>query len=172
MKSRDSHKAVVRRTRKYGRGVFARQRIRKGEIIAVFDGPLIDDDFEPWTDDLFQHAIQVGPREWRDSKGIARLINHSCDPNCGIKDLVKIVAMRTIEPGEQITWDYEMTEKNPWFRMRCRCGSPICRRVIGDFRRMPKAIRRKYGNFISEWLQPQSRRPRRRGNHATTRARL
>ena len=57
-KNRDNPKVFVRRTKKYGRGVFARERIRKGEVVAIFDGPLLDDDFDDWTEDLLNHAIQ------------------------------------------------------------------------------------------------------------------
>lgn len=148
----DNPKVIVRNTRKYGKGVFAVKNIRKGELIAVFDGPILDGDFEPWTKDLLYHAIQVGKTRWRDSKGLARWINHSCEPNCGIKRLNRIVAMRPILKGEQITWDYEMTEKSDWFRMRCKCGYPECRKVIGNYSRMPLRVRRKYRGFISTWL--------------------
>ncbi|MGE0763074.1 MAG: SET domain-containing protein [Bdellovibrionales bacterium] len=156
----DSRKVAVRRTKKFGRGVYAIKPIRKNEVIAVFDGVILDDDFEPWTEDLLNHAIQFQKACWRDSKGIARLVNHSCDPNCGIKDLFKIVAMRAIAPGEQITWDYEMTEKNDWWKMRCRCGSPICRRWIGNYSNMPRATRKKYAGYISDWLTKSQRRRR------------
>lgn len=149
----DNPKAIVKRTRKFGRGVFAKAPIRKGEIIAEFDGEFIDADFEEWTEDLLNHVIQYDKEAWRDSKGIARFINHSCEPNCGIRGLFMVVAMRDIEKGEQITWDYEMTERNEWgWKMRCRCGHLTCRKVIGDYRNMPRSIRKKYTGYISEWL--------------------
>lgn len=148
----DNRKVAVKRTKKYGRGVFALAPIRQGEVIAVFDGKIYDDDYAPWTKDLQTHTIQFGPAIWRDSKGCARYINHSCDPNCGIKGLFKVVAMRPIEKGEQITWDYEMTEKSDWWQMKCKCGSPLCRKVIGNYKNMPKAIRKKYKGYISDWL--------------------
>jgi SET domain-containing protein len=154
----DSRKVIVRRTKKYGKAVFAQQTIRKGEVIAAFDGPFYDDDFDQWTEDLLNHAIQYAKTDWRDSKGIARWINHSCEPNCGIKDYFKVVAMRKIEKGEQITWDYEMTEKNDTWKMKCRCGSPGCRKIIGNYKNMPRQIRKKYAGYISDWLLPKSRR--------------
>lgn len=148
----DNRKAVVRRTKKFGRCVFALKKIKKGEEIASFDGRFFDNDFDDWTEDLLNHAIQCGPARWRDSKGIARLINHSCEPNCGIRGKFKVVAMRDIQAGEHITWDYEMTERSPWWKMRCRCGSVLCRGRIGNFRNMPKATRAKYKGYISRWL--------------------
>lgn len=148
----DNKKVKVRTTKTIGKGVFAEKNISKGEIIAVFDGPIIDDNFEPWTDDLYYHAIQIDKTKWRDSIGIARYVNHSCDPNCGIKRRNRIVAMRDIKKGEQLTWDYEMTEKNKYWKMKCRCGSPICRKTIGNFQNMPRKIREKYHGYISSWL--------------------
>lgn len=148
----DNPKARLRRTKKYGWGVYAHKTIRKGEVIAKFDGTFYDNDFAKWTDDLRNHAIQCDKTMWRDSKGLARYINHSCEPNCGIKRRYEIVAMRTIRPGEQVTWDYEMTENSPWWKMRCRCGSKICRKKIGAYKNMPENIRQKYKGFISSWL--------------------
>jgi len=148
----DNPKAVVKRTRRFGRGVFAAEPIRRGELIAAFDGPVFDGDFDDWTDDLRNHAIQIGREKWRDSKGIARLVNHSCEPNCGIKGLNRIVAMRDISAGEHITWDYEMTEKSSWWRMRCRCGSERCRKRIGHHSNLPRSVRLEYRGYISRWI--------------------
>ena len=148
----------MHRTQKYGKAVFALKPIKKGEVIAKFDGPVYDDDYEDWTDDLMNHAIQFGEGLWRDSKGIARYINHSCEPNCGIRDLFKVVAMRDIYQGEEITWDYEMTERNKYWKMKCKCGTPGCRKVIVNFDNMPKKIRQKYKGYISEWLVPKPKK--------------
>ena len=160
----DNPKVRVRKTQKCGKGVFATADIHKGEVIAEFDGPIYEESHEPWTDDLRQHVMQCGPKRWRDSNGIARLINHSCEPNCGIKRLFRVVAMRDIVKGEEITWDYEMTERSSWWRMKCRCGSAGCRKVIGSYSRMPARVRRKYAGYISAWLLREPRKPASRRN--------
>jgi hypothetical protein len=59
----DNPKVRVRRTKKYGHGVCAIADIRKGEVIAQFDGPFSDESFEAWTDELREPAasLQAGP---------------------------------------------------------------------------------------------------------------
>ena len=146
----DSLKVTVRETN-LGKGVFASTLIRKNEAIAKFDGQIYLDDDPRWNTDLDNHCIQFNREKWRDSDGIARLVNHSCSPNCGIKNLFEIVAMRDIETGEEITWDYAMSEDSEW-RMECLCGASSCRKIIGSYQDLPRDIREKYNGYISEWL--------------------
>ncbi len=148
----DNPKCEVRQTRGRGRGVFAKENIKKGEEIAAFDGPVYGWWSKKWTTDLYNHAIQFERYKWRDSNGIARLLNHSCKPNCGIKNLFRLVAMRNIRKGEELTWDYEMTENHPYWRMKCTCNSPKCRKLIGAYDNMPQDVRKKYKGYISTWL--------------------
>ncbi len=149
----DNPKIYLKETKKFGKGVFTRRAIRQGEVVAVFDGQRYDGRFKGWTEELLTHTIQYGRSQWRDSKGIARYLNHSCDPNCGIRGLFQVVARRDIAAGEQLTWDYEMTEKSDWFRLRCQCGSPKCRKVIGHHDRMPATVRSLYKGYLSYWLR-------------------
>ena len=135
-----------------GKGVFATKRIEAGGVIAEFDGAIYPFTHPGWTEDLLNHTIQFERHRFRDARGLARCLNHSCAPNCGIKELFKIVAMRTIEPGEEVTFDYEMTEDSEWWRMQCQCGAPGCRQIIGAYRNMPAAVRARYQGFISDWL--------------------
>ncbi|MFH1161921.1 MAG: SET domain-containing protein-lysine N-methyltransferase [Candidatus Jorgensenbacteria bacterium] len=148
----DNPKVQVKKTKKYGLGTFAREPIRKGGVIASFDGKIYRTDPKYWNGELENHAIQFQKNRWRDSQGIARLINHSCEPNCGLKNTFDIVAMRNIKRGEEITWDYDMTENTRNWRMKCRCGKPNCRKLIGAYRTLPDSVREKYKGYISEWL--------------------
>ncbi len=148
----DNSKAIVKEGQKFGKAVFAKEKILKSEIVAEFDGQIYDWDDKNWTQELYDHVVQFEDRKWRDSTGIARWINHSCEPNCGIRNFFKVTAMRDIEAGEEITWDYEMTEKHPWWRMKCECGSKNCRKEIGNYENMPRVVREKYNGYISEWL--------------------
>ena len=133
-------------------GVFAKEKIKKGEVIAAFDGRVYSSRSSLWNEDLYNHCIQFEEKKWKDSKGIARLLNHSCEPNCGIKNFFEITAMRDIKSGEEVTWDYEMTEDHPYWRMECTCGTKSCSKIIGAYSNMPAATRKKYKGYISQWL--------------------
>lgn len=137
---------------KFGKCLVATSKIAKGEEIARFDGEVFEaKNCNDLPKDYADHVVQFDETKYVESAGVARYANHSCDPNCGVKDFVAIVAMRDIKRGEEITWDYAMTEDSNW-RMECQCGSPICRGVIGAFRLLSEDICQKYQGYISGWL--------------------
>jgi SET domain-containing protein len=58
-------------------------------------------------------------------------INHSCEPNAFMKILyghILFIATRDIQPGEEITIDYESTLHSD--EKKCVCGAPSCRGTI------------------------------------------
>ena len=65
----------------------------------------------------------------------ARFINHSCEPNCDAvieEKRIWIEAIRDIEPGEELAYDYEyeLEERHTPTRKRrypCNCGAATCR---------------------------------------------
>lgn len=60
---------------------------------------------------------------------IARFINHSCAPNCMTTGTDEFeIAVRDIQPGEQLTNDYGSL--NVTFVFDCHCGAPQCRKTI------------------------------------------
>ena len=134
-----------------GCGLFAHELIR-GERISRFDGEIYDaEQCSKLPSSALDYAVQCAPTLWRDSTRMARFSNHSCDPNYGIKNLFEIVAMRDINPGEEITWDYDMTENSDW-TMECRCGAEHCRGIVRGYLFLPQEFRDRYQGFISDWL--------------------
>ncbi|MFO7564871.1 MAG: SET domain-containing protein-lysine N-methyltransferase [Enhygromyxa sp.] len=79
-------------------------------------------------------------------------VNHSCDPNAGMSGPFSLVAMRVILPGEEMCYDYAMSEGSD-FEVECRCGAPSCRgRVSGRDWRRP-ALWRRYAGYFSPYLE-------------------
>ena len=60
----------------------------------------------------------------------ARLINHSCDPNCEVLDISKtkiwITAMKNIKKGEELSYDYGFGFDSNYKDHKCKCGSKNC----------------------------------------------
>lgn len=168
----------VRDSAIHGAGVYASKPIPSGERIIEYLGEKIDkDESQRRATVQLEHAEQTGDaavyiftlsKKW-DIDGnqpwnTARLLNHSCDPNCEAwieGKRIYLYALRDIEPGEELTFDYgfdiENYEDHP-----CRCGSPECigfivsqeqwpqlRKLLADKektkkkRAAPKAKRRK-----------------------------
>ena len=83
-----------------GLGVFANRDIQAGEAILAFGGPVID--FAetkrrgPWE----CMPMQIGRNQYYDTQPPGVFVNHSCDPNAGIRDDRELVALRAIPAGE------------------------------------------------------------------------
>jgi SET domain-containing protein len=134
----------VRHSRVHGHGVFALRRIRKGTTVLEYLGERVS------------HAVADARYEDRNSRdnhtflftidaktvidaGVggneARYINHGCEPNCESAELNKrifIEAIRTIQPGEELTYDYRIgrdadDEPDVDEIYACRCGAARCR---------------------------------------------
>lgn len=137
-----------------GRGVFAKKRIRKGEHILMFNGPIVtsqqamDMDMERFGKRL-GNALQVGHDEYIYIEEPGRLVNHSCDPNAGIKNDNVLVAIQEIEKGEEIRYDYSTTMDEDYpgmdnWTMECECGTKNCRKTIRDFKHLPEETIERY----------------------------
>jgi SET domain-containing protein len=134
----------VRHSPVHGYGVFALRKIRKGTTITEYLGERVSHDEadsryenkEPNDNHTFLFTV--------DSKTVidggvggndARYINHGCDPNCQsttLKKRIYVEAVRTIQPGEELAYDYQI-ERDPDDPpnvdeiFACRCGAAKCR---------------------------------------------
>jgi hypothetical protein len=83
------------------------------------------------TEDLL--ALQVGRDLWlcSDGSSLDDQVNHSCDPNTGfIEGTPVLYALRDIEAGEEISYDYSTSISEPGWSLECHCGSRHCRGTI------------------------------------------
>ena len=135
----------------HGEGVFTIEPIVSGERIIQFQGPLLDislvsnENIITPEDDRY---IQIGRNLLMGPSGnLDDYINHSCDPNCGVKKLDGewwLVAIKDISIGEEIVWDYSTTMFNDNWEMVCQCGAAICRKIIKEYVYLPQPIKDIY----------------------------
>jgi hypothetical protein len=118
-----------------GHGVFATRFIPCGTITWALDE--FDQVLTPGRVAALAAAqrAQVEEYAYVDGQGnyilcwdLGRYVNHGCDPTSrGVGPAFEI-AVRDVQPGEQLTSDY--AELNITAAFQCRCGSPRCRGVV------------------------------------------
>ena len=91
-------KIVIKESAIHGMGLFAKKRIKEGEVIGTIkpkrarkNGPYV-----LWVSEDEGHKVE-GPLKY---------INHSNDPNACYCDDLTVIALRDIRPGDEITHDY------------------------------------------------------------------
>jgi hypothetical protein len=114
-----------------GLGLFATRRIKKGTRIIRYFGPLLDS--KKKEDDIEnKYLFELGNRWTIDGSvraNIARYINHGCKPNAESdvkprKRKVYIRAIKTIEPGEEINYDYGSDYFKAYLKpIGCKCDA-------------------------------------------------
>ncbi len=141
-----------------GLGLIAVAPIPAHELVAIW-GNRIMTTAEMWAlpETLRDFPVQVwydmfvGPMR-EDEIEPVDYMNHSCDPNCGVKGSVVVVARRPIAPGEELTFDYGTTDTDRW-TLTCRCGAAVCRgRMTGDDWRDP-AFQARHAGYLSLYIE-------------------
>ena len=149
-----------------GKGVFAARRVELGEAVWDYAGE------ERWIREiprkLWRYCFQVDyDRYVVPEEGSAGwFMNHSCEPNCVIMGRTRVVALRRIEAGREVTFDYSTNVGWAGFAMRCKCGAKGCRKVVRSYAFLPAELKGHYGACVSAFLlrpRPKASRGPRKG---------
>ena len=133
---------VVRRSSIHSRGVFARRDIPKDTEILEYTGEKISKaESQRRAEARMARAKKTGVAavyiftlnskqdlDGSSPKNTARLLNHSCDPNCEAlqhRGRIWLCALRDIKEGEELTFNYGFDLEN-WDEHVCRCGTSRC----------------------------------------------
>jgi hypothetical protein len=148
---------------KSGKAVYATRSFPIGAILMNFTGQRYH------VSEILAHRygeedrfVQIGIDTYMGPSGdIDDLVNHSCNPNAGLQfngEEIVLVAIKPVQKGEEICWDYSTTSSSSAFWMRCMCGSHNCRGVIGDFEFLEADLQESYRNrrLVPPYLQSES----------------
>jgi SET domain-containing protein len=176
----------VRHSPIHGYGIFAARRIRKGTTIVEYLGDRIShdeadtryEDKDPKDNHTFLFTVDsktvidagVGGNE-------ARYVNHGCDPNCQStteKKRIFIEAIRTIQPGEELAYDYQIQrdDDDPSdvdVIFACRCGAENCRGVMLEPHKKKRGKRKT--KKAAKQAKPAAKRPRKKSKAKAARRR-
>ena len=159
------------------RGVLAKRPIKKDEVIAVWGGYIITQkEFDEFSKKQFKnihdYATKIADSFYLVSckKGGLEdddFFNHSCEPNAGIKGHIMMVAMKDIKKGQEITYDYAMTDADYDYSFKCGCGAKGCRGVITTDDWKKPMLQERYKGYFSWYVQnkiDKQRNKKRKGN--------
>jgi hypothetical protein len=127
-----------------GFGAFASRNINRGEIIHKLSGREISfsESVAMGKDQSFSLQVSKNTYIFLDAPG--KFINHSCEPNCGLKPDLSLVALRDIRRDEQFFYDYSTTMLERHWQMRCECQTLSCRGLVRDFDLLPEELQKTY----------------------------
>ena len=138
-------------------GYFAKEDIKKGEIVFIRGGHILTKEelfsssvinsYFPVSDDYFLAA-----KTKEEEESIKLYINHSCNPNVGLHGEITFIAMRNIKKGEELTVDYAFID-NEDYSFKCTCGSDNCRGTITGFDWKIKELQEKYYDYFAQYLK-------------------
>jgi SET domain-containing protein len=135
---------IIRSSAIHAAGCYTTTDIRKGARVAEYTGHRIS---KKEADAAYEEApvtylFGLGDGEIViEGHGVAMFINHSCDANCETseeKDRVWIKALRKIDAGEEITYDYCLYDGGD-DKAICNCGAKNCRGTMYS----PEEIKRR-----------------------------
>lgn len=144
-------------TDKPGLGVFAVAALEPGELIAVWGGRIVSRaEAEAFPPEERRYVLQVEEAQFLAPLipiDAAEYVNHCCQPNSGLVGQITLAALRRIEPGEEVTFDYGTTDSSDFLGFECSCAKSPCRgRVAADDWRRADVQAVNCGHF-SPYLQ-------------------
>ena len=143
---------IIRSSAIHAAGCYTTIPVRKGARVAEYTGPRMSKDEADAANEESPITYLFGLGDGSvviDGHCMAMFINHSCDPNCEteeIKGRVWIKAIRKIEAGEEITYDYCLYDGGE-DDATCNCGAEKCRGTMYSAKevRRRKAAAKKSG---------------------------
>ena len=118
------------------KGLSAAKNIKAGTKIIDYVGKIItkkevenDPKFDNEKDIYLFNLNNKYDLDGNFSFNTARLINHSCNPNCEVNGVglkLWIFALRNIKKGEELTYDYGFGFDQDYKDYVCKCGSKNC----------------------------------------------
>jgi uncharacterized protein len=133
-----------------GHGVFALREFVRGETVII--GRAIG--HPPGRSRM---SVQVGWGRHAVMDAPATLLNHSCAPNLGVREnewcAYDFVALRDILAGEELAFDYAMTEHSLVAALSCCCGSSDCVGEIRPWRDRDDEWREQNAKWLAPYLR-------------------
>lgn len=155
-----------------GRGLRVLQDVVKGDFITEYVGiavkrKFLDDLFRRYRNERMLYIMSLDNDVYIDARkrgGIARYINHSCEPNCVVHrwkvrgiSRAGIFALRDIRAGEELSFDYKWDRKRGRAPTKCHCNSPLCRGTLELLTQLTPEEEELEMKLMGHWKVPKNK---------------
>ena len=142
-------KVIARKSTLHGMGLFAARDLAAGEKLIEYKGTRYAEGELPDMEiDGLTKFLGLSDGTGIDGTGWAALANHSCEPNCELREETGrkqlhawLYALRDIRCGEELVWDYRLdvrSRKEAFSLWACACGAETCRGTMANPDRLRK----------------------------------
>tara|TARA_B100001750_G_C15293918_1_gene488763 strand:- start:83 stop:565 length:483 start_codon:yes stop_codon:yes gene_type:complete len=153
-----------KKSRVHGSGLFASQNIKKGSQIIEYVGDKVTkregdrradkqiNKAKKYNKNGMVYVFELNKRYDIDGDvpyNHARLINHSCNPNCEVvidNNHLWISAIKNIKKNNELSYNYGYSYDTDYGEHICKCGSSRCVGYILDEDHWPKLKKKKKNN--------------------------
>lgn len=143
-------KVRITETASKGRGVVSDEAISKDELVIIGKpiGPALT---------RTMTSLQTGWESHVELDEPACVVNHSCEPNLGIRNNTlggySFYALSDISAGTELTYDYNTSDYISISVSACACGAKTCRGKTSGFKFLQEELRSKYGEYLADYLK-------------------
>ena len=126
----------IKKSRIDNNGLYANRNIKKGTRIIEYKGKVItrkqSEENPKFDNGRAIYLFNLNKRYDLDGDfkfNTARLINHSCEPNCEVEGKgleIWITSIKFIKKGEELCYDYGFGFDEDYKQFPCKCGSKKC----------------------------------------------
>nr|XP_034830079.1 uncharacterized protein LOC117987231 [Maniola hyperantus] len=144
MKLEWRNNVYLARSKIQGLGLYAARDLEKHTMVIEYIGEIIRSELSEIREKQYEarnrgiYMFRLDERRVVDATlcgGLARYINHSCQPNCVAETVevdrhlrIIIFAKRRIARGEELAYDYKFDIEDDAHKIMCMCGAPNCRK--------------------------------------------